>query len=138
VPGNFIPASDLPLVVGIWAAMIVKIAKDSGHDVDSNYILKVLASGTAEAAAYWAGGKVFTWLLNVIPVAGPAGYIMINASLNALFTLRLGKHAAKPFDDPNNNIDEILLEGFRDLTFLFSKLPSKGEINEIRRVLQDL
>jgi uncharacterized protein (DUF697 family) len=134
VPGSFIPASDLPILVGIWATMFVKIGHDSGHDVDYGFVLKLLTTGTAGAGAYWAGGKAFGYLLHLIPVVGTATYVAMNASLNALVTLRLGKLAAHLFDNPDKMIDQVLMEELQDLSFIFKEPASKEEMDEARKI----
>lgn len=130
VPGTFIPASDLPVLIGIWATMITRIGADCGYSFTNEHILKQLTAATAGIGFYFGGGKLFGALLHLIPGVGTVTYLVINATLNAIFTNRLGKLTSELFNESGFDLDSLgkVLEGLVSATF--SSPPSATEIKE--------
>ena len=127
VPGSFIPASDLPILIGIWGTMISRLASESGHELDVKYAVKHLTAGTAGVGLYYAGGKLFGSLLHLFPFVGTLGYLAMNCTLNAIFTNRLGKLAANLFNSPDFDLDS-LGDALESLSQVFKSAPTSEEI----------
>ena len=70
VPGAFSFGLDISGMSGIWIAMTLAIAKESGHEIDQAFAAKFIAAVTAGVAGYVGGSKVATTLLHLIPGAG--------------------------------------------------------------------
>lgn len=130
VPGTFIPASDLPVLLGIWAAMITRLGADYGYSFTEEHILKQLTAATAGVGFYFGGGKLFGSLLHLIPGVGTVTYLVMNATLNAIFTNRLGKLSSELFNQPGLDLNVLgkALEGI--VSASFSSPPSPSEIKE--------
>jgi uncharacterized protein (DUF697 family) len=130
VPGTFIPASDLPVLIGIWATMITRIGMDCGYSFTYEHILKQLTAATAGVGFYFAGGKLFGSLLHLIPGIGTIAYLAANATLNAIFTNRLGKLTSDLFNEPGFDLETLgkALEGIVQASF--SSPPSPSEVKE--------
>jgi uncharacterized protein (DUF697 family) len=130
IPGSFIPASDLPALIGIWATMITRIGQSSGYAFTNEHILKQLTAATTGVGFYFGGSKLFGALLHLIPGFGTVTYVTLNAVLNSVFTNRLGKLTAELFNEPGFNLEMLgkALEGL--VKTAASTPPSPHEIKE--------
>jgi uncharacterized protein (DUF697 family) len=99
-PGTFIPVLDTGVVAGVWANMLIKIAKISGHDLDFKFAIKMATVVATGVSGYVAGSKLFTYGLLLIPGVGWLTAMGINGMLNYIFTFKLGKVAKNMFEKP--------------------------------------
>lgn len=104
VPGLFVPPLDMAGVGATWTGMVAAIAKKSGHEMNAAVAGKVVAAGVGALAGYKLGSKILTWaaapLVLTFPVAGVPALVATNASLNGLFTLKLGVATCNQFSRP--------------------------------------
>jgi uncharacterized protein (DUF697 family) len=104
VPGLFVPPLDMAGVGATWTGMVIAIAKKSGHEINTAAAGKIVAAAVGALGGYKLGSKLLTWaatpLLLTFPVAGVPAVVAANATLNALFTLKLGVATCKQFSRP--------------------------------------
>jgi len=100
VPGTFVPVLDITAIAGIWANMLIKVAKTSGHDLDFKFASKMATAVAAGFGGYIAGSKLLTYSIMLIPGIGLFGAMGINSILNYMFTYKLGKIAKGLFEKP--------------------------------------
>ena len=129
VPGAFVPWLDVGSVSACWITMTMMIAEKAGHQVDEKSVGKFIVTIVEGAAAYMIGSKVLTALLNLIPVAGTGTAISLNAALNWLYTIRLGRALAKRFDNRNFDMEDLAGMAVTIQAMVFV-VPSLGELKQ--------
>jgi hypothetical protein len=135
VPGLFYPGLDEAGMAAIWATMVTTVARRCGAAVSPATITKLVTSALSSVAAYTLGSKILTWaalpLVAAFPIAGIPAVAALNASLNALFTYRLGKECARRFSEPTFSARDVL-----DIGRHLLGLPTIAELAELRDVLR--
>jgi uncharacterized protein (DUF697 family) len=96
-----VPLSDTAAMAGIWATMLVAIAKKSGHSLDADTARRMALAATAGAGGYLSGCKVFAWTLAKIPGPGMVVGSTASGTLNVAFTLFMGYVFIDLFEKPN-------------------------------------
>ncbi|WP_020537947.1 hypothetical protein [Lewinella cohaerens] len=98
VPGLFVPVVDVAGIAGIWANMLIKVARNSGHELDFQFATKMATSVATGFGAYVAGSKILSYSIMFIPGIGIFGAMGMNSALNYIFTFKLGKIASGLFE----------------------------------------
>lgn len=135
VPGAFSFGLDVTGMSGIWIAMTLAIAGESGHDVDRAFATKLVAAVTAGVAGYVGGSKVATTLLHLIPGAGSVAAMGVNSALDFLYTWRLGSALANLFDKPEFVPGDIGTMAW-NIIQVIGPLPTFRELVGIARILR--
>jgi hypothetical protein len=104
--GAFIPVMDTVYVSASWVIMIGSIAEKANRKLEKETVAKFVSGILAGSAAYLAGTKVLVFLLNAIPGLGTLGAVGINALLNFLYTIRLGRYIALAMEKPDFNTSD--------------------------------
>ncbi|WP_141746898.1 hypothetical protein [Streptomyces agglomeratus] len=138
IPGLFVPTLDMAGVGATWAVMIGAIAKKAGHDLSLTVTAKLAAAGVSAVSGYVLGSKLLTWaaapLILAFPVAGVPAAVAVNATLNGLFTLRLGVACANKFSRPNFHAMDAM-EFALDISGFLIKMPKKEELVLVKDLL---
>ncbi|GAA4090637.1 hypothetical protein [Streptomyces shaanxiensis] len=138
IPGLFVPALDMAGVGVAWTAMVAGIADKAGLDLTPAAAAKLVAAGVAAVSGYIFGSKLLTWaatpLILAFPVAGVPAAIAVNATLNGLFTLRLGMTCASKFSRPDFDASDVLELAMSISTFLV-KIPTREELALVREIV---
>ncbi|MGW4056960.1 hypothetical protein ACWEGE_01705 [Amycolatopsis sp. NPDC004747] len=134
VPGLFHPGLDEAGMAAIWGPMVTTVARHCGAKLSAATAGKFVTMALSSVATFSVTSKVLSWgimalLLTMPAVAVPAA-AALNASLNALFTVRLGGECIRRFSDPRFNGDDL-----RRLGRLLVTVPSWSELGEIKRLL---
>lgn len=138
VGGIFVPTLDMAGIGVTWTAMVLAIADESDLELDGVAVAKLVTSAVGGVSAYVFGSKVLTWLATPLilayPIAGIPAAIAVNATLNALFTLRLGAACASKFSRPDFKATD-LLDVVADIVGLLLKMPKREEIKYVKAIL---
>jgi hypothetical protein len=127
--GALMPALDIGGVSGAWVTMIILIGQDSNRQLDKDTVVKLVTGILAGAAAYLGGSKIFTFALNAIPGIGTLGAVGINAILNFLYTMRLGRYIALQMEKPEFDTGDWA-GLIPEITAIVFAMPSVLEIRE--------
>jgi uncharacterized protein (DUF697 family) len=119
VPGSVCPPLDMAATSAIWIKMTRDIAKASGHAVDGMFATKLIYSICAGSALYVCGSKVFNAILHLIPGAGTVTAAGANATLNYVYTNRLGAKLVAQFDRPTLNKVSLMIMATKIATAVF-------------------
>lgn len=130
LPATVVPGLDIPAVAAIWGNMVLKIAKECGRKMDSGTALKLTTIVATGVSGYLAGCKLFTWGLLFIPGIGWLGAMGLNASLNYIFTYKLGKIAKSMFERPTFDAGDVA-DIAKTLLLPLLAFPTLGEIREM-------
>jgi hypothetical protein len=137
-PGLLIPGLDMAGVGTTWTVMILGIAKISGHELNAASAAKIATAAIGAVSGYMLGSKILTWaaapLILTFPVAGVPAAILVNATLNGLFTLKLGCAAAKQLSRPEFNALDIM-DLATSIASLLTPVPSSRELQLVREML---
>ncbi|MEU0991452.1 hypothetical protein [Streptomyces sp. NPDC005953] len=118
--------------------MVGAIADKAGLDLTPAAIAKLVAAGVTAVSGYVLGSKILTWaatpLILAFPVAGVPAAIAVNATLNGLFTLRLGLACASKFSRPDFDTSDVLDLALGIGGFLI-KMPTSAELSLVRELL---
>ncbi|MFE3696138.1 hypothetical protein ACFXPB_36775 [Streptomyces sp. NPDC059129] len=121
-----------------WTVMVGAIADKAGLDLTPAAIAKLVAAGVTAVSGYVLGSKILTWaatpLILAFPVAGVPAAIAVNATLNGLFTLRLGLACASKFSRPDFDTSDVLDLALGIGGFLI-KMPTSAELSLVRELL---
>ena len=139
VPGVFVPPLDMAGVGATWTAMVVAIARKSGHEMDAAAAGKVVAAGVGALAGYKLGSKILTWtaapLVVTFPIAGVPAVVVANATLNGLFTLKLGVATCNQFSRPGFRTMDVLNLA-RAIAMELVPMPTMAEIRLVKEMMQ--
>lgn len=133
--GILLPAFDMAGIGVIWTTMVEEIARRSGHRVNPAGILKVVTAAAGAASGYALGSKILTWsLVALVPFAGVPTAMAANATLNGIFTLKLGLSCAKQFDRPDFDTLDILNLA-ATVAGALTPVPSAEEVALLKKLL---
>lgn len=121
-----------------WTVMIGAIADKAGLELTPAATAKLVAAGVTAVSGYVIGSKILTWvaapLILAFPVAGIPAAIAVNATLNGLFTLRLGLACATKFSRPDFDTSDVIDLAVSIGGFLV-KVPNAEELALVRELL---
>ena len=131
--GSLTGPADMIAVTGIWTTLLISMMNKAECKISPKNAKTIATAVATGAVSYYVGCKVASWMFYLIPFAGVAGAIGISTAANILFTYRFGLSIASMIE--KNIVDcrdkSLLLE---IATPLFRKLPSIGELREIKTI----
>jgi len=96
VPGAFGAHADVPLLAGIWATLLVLLAKDAGAELDKAKATKIVAAIFLGISFFGTGFKLANTYF-AYTVIGTLPAIIANVGANGSITYLFGKAAARAF-----------------------------------------
>ena len=99
---DFLPFNDLPVIFSIQTLMIISIAISFGINLEkkkAGELVKTLAASAGTTAIFGYCGYIIASLLKLIPGVGTIIGGIINASVGASTTFKIGQLAIKYFSD---------------------------------------
>ena len=116
--------------------MTVRLAQISGHPVDGTFATKLGMAVLSGTAGYVVGSKLAMKALHIIPGAGTLSAVGVTATLNGLFTLKLGRAIVNLFDKGEFDTQDYKAAG-SSLIALVIALPTIDELRELVEVVTD-
>lgn len=107
VPGALVPGLDAPAVASVWIAMATAIAANSGHSLNRNLAVKLVAATIKGSFLYWAGSKALTTLLAFSGVGMPIA-VPLNAAFNYIYTANLGEYLSEALTSSNLDAEQLV------------------------------
>ncbi|NJM99763.1 MAG: hypothetical protein HC800_23830 [Phormidesmis sp. RL_2_1] len=124
--GAIVPGSDTFGVSATWLSMIIQIANHADSETDKAIIQKFLITVVQGAGSYIIGTKVLQGLMMMTGI-GIVGSAVLNASLNFLYTARLGIFVAELYDQPGFTSEHMMSTASSAIEIIF-KVPTVEEL----------
>jgi uncharacterized protein (DUF697 family) len=105
VPGAFVAHADVPILVGIWITLLVRLAVLAGKDLDKGKAAKIVAGVLLATGGFAGGVKLMTTAIAYTGV-GTVPAVIANAGANATLTYFFGRSTAKVFLS-NDHLDSV-------------------------------
>jgi len=96
IPGAFAAHFDIPVLVGIWSNLLVRLAIQAGRDIEKGVAAKIVAGVLLAIGGFAGGVKLMTTALAYTGV-GTVPAIIANSGANATLTYFFGRSVAKVF-----------------------------------------
>lgn len=119
---------DIPVIVATWASMLSEIAEIYKAPFDENTIKISLHSAVKSIGIGGAATKILAWILKWTGAGTVAG-ILINSTLNAVYTWRVGKLYQKAFKSKKAPTAEDVLDA---LTGVIPKSEAKTAYERVK------
>jgi uncharacterized protein (DUF697 family) len=96
VPGAFAAHGDVPILIGIWTTLLVRLAFLAGKDLDKGKAAKIVAGVLLAIGGFAGGVKLMTTAIAYTGI-GTIPAMVANAGANATLTYFFGRSTAKVF-----------------------------------------
>ena len=125
IPGAFGAHADVPVLLGIWTTLLIRLASQAGESMSKATAAKVAAGVLVGIGGFQAGVKLATTYFAYTGV-GTIPAIIVNAGANASLTYIFGRAAGKVF--LSNSLQDSAAEVIRAIVFFITgNAPADGD-----------